>query len=61
MKKDILFMYKASLIINGTEEAAVFASTEKEALTEISSYVLHGLCCKHGEKFEVVLTEVDDV
>jgi hypothetical protein len=55
-------MYKAQIIVNGTEEAAVIASTEKDALIEISPYgIQYGLCCKHGEKFEIVLTEVGDV
>lgn len=51
--------YKASVIINGMEQAAVWCDTKKEAERMISSYgVIYSRDCKKGEKLEIKMRRV---
>lgn len=54
-------MYKAQILINGIEEAAVFAKTKAEARLKISNYAVQYLQDCKGEKVEMVLSEAEDV
>ena len=51
--------YKASVLINGIEQAAVWCKTKKEAERMIASYgVQYASDCKDGEKLEIKVRKV---